>query len=386
MKNYKINPPLRILHLIYSHGIYGAEKYLQTLLPQLGKYGLECHLIFICPKRKVSSFKGYRDDLDKTGVKTTLLPVSSKVSFLLTARLVFNYLKSNNIKIIHSHLFSADFIAALIKKVFFKKLIILSSKHGYEEKYLVRYGLGDKKIPRNLYYYISKAVNKKINYSFAVSQAMSDLYETLKHGKSKMKFIHHGINPIHVEGKPVYISGDPKIIIIGRLSEMKGHRYLINAFTFIIQKFPKSKLIVLGEGPEKQKLINLAEKLGIRQHIEFAGFKNPAAYMPQCKIIVLPSLFEPFGLVYIESFAMKIPVIAFDTPAANEIIEDNKTGILVEKENVQQLAEKIIYLLSNPEKREQIVENAYKKYETYYNADRMVKETVEWYRTVLTNV
>src|SRR6185437_11552005 len=95
------------------------------------------------------------------------------------------------------------------------------------------------------------------------------------------------------------------------------------------------------------------------------------------------SLYESFGLVYIESFASRIPVVAFKTDTASEIIEDNKTGILVEKENVKQLAKKISELLSNPDKRQQIIENAYKRFETYYNVERMAKETAEWYRAVL---
>lgn len=374
---------MRILHLIYTSGIYGAEKYLHTLLPELKKYDIESHLLFICPKNSISSLQEYCDEMNEAGIKTTLLPTTSQMSFLLTARIIFRYLKSNNIQIVHSHLFSADFIAVFIKKLYFKKLIILSTKHGYEETYLVKYGLGNKKIPQNIYYHISRAVNNRIDYSFAVSRAISNMYELLKQGKSKMKYIHHGISPLPLYIKQAFVEGTPKLIIVGRLSEMKGHEYLINALPKVIKQFPQLKLIVLGEGALKEKLKNLAKSLTVQNHIEFVGFAAPGAYIPQCEVMVLPSLFEPFGLVYIESFASKIPVIAFDTQAANEIIEDNETGILVHKIEAEALAEKIIYLLKSPEIRKKIIENAYNKYVTYYIAGRMARETSEWYQSVL---
>lgn len=374
---------MKILHLIYSSGIYGAEKYLITLLPELKKYDIDCHLLFICPKKSIPSLQEYCNEMNEKGIKTTLLPTSSQMSFLLTARIIFNYLKTNNIRIVHSHLFSADLIAVLIKKIYFGKLVILSTKHGYEEAYLVQYGLGNKMIPHNMYYFISRFVNKRIDNSFSVSQSISDMYELLKHGKTKMKYIHHGISPMPLSVKQAEVNGYPKIIIIGRLSRMKGHEYLIKALPAVIQKFPKLKLIVLGEGALKESLKKLAKSLNVHQHIEFAGFALPGSYIPQCEVMVLPSLFEPFGLVYIESFAAKIPVIAFDTQSANEIIEDNKTGILVEKEDIDALAHKIIYLLESPEERKRITENAYKKFQAYYNVERMAKETVEWYQSVL---
>lgn len=377
---------MRILHLIYTTGVSGAEKHLLDLLPDLKKHDINCELLCICLKKNIISLQEYCFQMNEKGVKATLLPITTKISFLNTARIICRYLKSNNIRIVHSHLFSADLIAVLIKKLYFKNLIILSTKHGYEEKYLVRYGLGNKKIRYNLYYFISWLVIKNVNHNLAISRAISEMYDYLKLGKSKMHFIHHGINIQPNNENRVQLPGEPKIIIIGRLSKMKGHEYLIKALPGILKKFPQLKLIILGIGPLKDELIKLAESINVLQHIEFVGFVSPNSYIFQCQVMILPSLFEPFGLVYIESFASKIPVIAFDTQAANEIIEHNVTGILVERENIHILANKIIYLLESPEERNRIVENAYIKFKAYFNVERMGKETAEWYHSVLKHV
>ena len=189
----------------------------------------------------------------------------------------------------------------------------MSTKHGYEEKYLLQYGLGNKKIRYNFYYFISRVINKRIDHNLAVSKTLSQLYSYLKLGDGKMKYINHGIRPNASGSHKLQLEGDPKIMIVGRLSEIKGHKYLLTAMPEVILKFPKIKLYILGLGPLKQQLYNKAKNLNILNNIEFAGFANPSDYTQECQVMILPSLFESFGLVFIESFALKIPVITFDT-------------------------------------------------------------------------
>ncbi|MDQ6843706.1 MAG: glycosyltransferase family 4 protein [Bacteroidota bacterium] len=377
---------MKILHLIYSSGIYGAEKHLLDLLPALKKEGINCELLFICPAQSIGSLQMYSNEMNAQGIKTALLPTKSKFFALATAKKIYRYLKSNDIKIVHSHLFSADLIAVLIKTFYSKKLVILSTKHGYEEKYLVQYGLGNKKIRYNPYYFISKAILKKTDHNLAVSSALSKLYSSIGLLKNRMKYIHHGINMQPSAPQKIGPEGYPKIMMVGRLSVIKGHIYIIEALPEVIKKFPGVKLLLLGDGPLKNKLINQAAALNVLDHIEFMGFANPEDYACQCQLMVQPSLFESFGLVYIEAFALKIPVVAFDAEAGNEIIENGETGILVPSKDVKALAESIIYLLESPGERNRIVANAYKKYLAYYNVERMGKETAEWYAAVLKNL
>jgi len=376
---------LRILHLIYTTGIAGAEKHLLYLLPELKKHDINCELLCICPNKNIASLEEYCAEMIGKGIKATLFTTTSKISYLRTSRKIYRYLKSNHIQIIHSHLFSADFIAVLIKRLFFNKLIVLSTKHGYEEEYLLQIGLGNKKIRYNFYYFISRWVLKQIDHNLAVSQAISDVYHFLKLGKHRMKYIHHGISMPTSTKKEMILKGNPKILMVGRLAQIKGHMYLIQALPQIIKKFPELKLILAGDGPMKDELIAKATSLNVLHHIEFVGFAPPKIYASQCQLMILPSLFESFGLVYIEAFALKIPVIAFDAEAGNQIIDNNETGILVPKKDSKALAEKIIYLLQSPHERNRIIENAYNKYLTYYNVERMAKETAEWYYSVLEN-
>ena len=142
------------------------------------------------------------------------------------------------------------------------------------------------------------------------------------------------------------------------------------------------KLNYLNE--KKEQLIKQAAALGIENNILFLGFQqDPYSYISQSDIMVFPSLLESFGLVIIEAFALKVPVVAFDAPAANEIISNGETGLLLPVFDSSALAEKIIYLLEDPAEGKRIAESGYLKYTSYYNTARMLKETAAWYRSVI---
>lgn len=371
---------MKILHLIYTSGPFGAEKHLLQLLPELKKHDIDCEAIFVCPRKNLADFKEYCNEMKDLGIKITLLPVTSKISLISSTYSIHKYLKKNQIKYLHSHLFSADFIAVAIKKNLQPHLVLFSTKHGYEENYLLQYGLGNKKIKRNFYYFISKYIIRSIDNNVAVSKTLSQLYTYLRLVKNEMKFINHGIKPNQQDPDKIQLVGNPRIMITGRLSEIKGHTYLLKALPQVITRFPDIKLYILGIGPLKDDLYQQAKDLRILDHIEFVGLVNPANYTSQCQAIILPSLFESFGLVFIESFALKIPVIAFDTVNGNQIIEDNLTGYLVQKEDANALAEKINSVLNSAEDRKKIVENAYQEFLDKYTVEKMAAETAKWYR------
>jgi glycosyltransferase involved in cell wall biosynthesis len=309
----------------------------------------------------------------------------SKKDFLSIAKKINNYIKQENISVVHSHLSNADLIAVLIKIIYNKKLFVISSKHGYDEKYLVKYSpeVNPHIIDRNVYYYFTKFLLKNIDVNLSISRAISDLYFNIKLAPAPYHYIHHGISKTSTVDSGIMVVPN-QLIIIGRLEKMKGHTFLLNAMPEIISQFPDIKLLILGEGAEKSNLEKQAKELEISNAITFMGFKpNPDLYIQQSEVIVLPSLFEPFGLVYIEAFSLKVPVVAFNVPASNEIIVDNETGLLAHKFDSKMLAQKIIYLLQNPDEKKRITENAYQKFLNYYTSERMVTATADWYKSVV---
>ena len=214
------------------------------------------------------------------------------------------------------------------------------------------------------------------------------MFVNLGLAKTKYPFIHHGI-AIEEFDKEFYRvecrKADPQLIIVGRIELFKGHHFLIDALPLVVEAFPAVKLLILGEGSEKNNCREQVIKLGLQDHVEFLGFKpHPYSYISHSDVIILPSLFEPFGLVYIEAFALKTPVVSFNTPAGNEIMTDNETAILVDRGDSRALAEKIIYLLKNPGIRNEMANKAYTKYKMSFTPEVMVKNTADWYLNLQT--
>lgn len=377
---------MKILHLIFSEQVAGAERYLLDLLPGLQAEGIECHLACVNPPADQHKFTGLFGELNGKGVKTILL--AGKVSsFYNIARQINKYLREHDIHYLHAHLFKSDILAVMVKKLFNRKIILLSTKHGYEERYCSNYHHYQGKIKYNLYYFISKYLNANIDKQFAVSKAMSDLYYDLKLTRQRLPFIHHGINVSALPGEndaATYRFAPHQLIILGRIEEVKGHTYLLEALPEVMKIFPGVKLLVVGNGTQKENLQKLAAEKGIENNVLFLGFQqNPQLYLINSDLMVATSLYESFGLVFIEAFAMNLPVIAFDAPAANEIIKDGETGLLVPVYDSMLLAQKIIHLLHNPAERNRLAENGHKKYVEYFNTARMVQDTAAWYRSVV---
>lgn len=374
---------MKVLHIIYTLGISGAEKYLKHLLPGLKQHGIEVHLITVCTKETHHLLTEFTADLNSQGVPASLID-SSKMKFIFAASEISKYCKKNNIGAIHSHLSNSDLIAVLVKKLFNKKMFLISTKHGYDERVLEVYEPGKTVAPRNFYYRVTKYLQDNIDKNIAVSKGISDLYYDFGLAAERFPVIHHGISI--PEFKPEdYAAACRKaavqLIIVGRIEQFKGHQYLIEAMAEVVKVFPDCKLLILGEGSAKAKIQEKVDRFRILANVDFLGFQpHPYSYISNSDVIILPSLFEPFGLVYIEAFALGVPVLAFDTPAGNEIIENNVTGIMVPKGSSAQLAEKMIILLQLKEERARLSQNAYNTYLEKFTTATMIENTARWYK------
>ncbi len=141
----------------------------------------------------------------------------------------------------------------------------------------------------------------------------------------------------------------PVIMGIGRLARQKGFETLIKAFYKVVQR-TEARLIILGEGKERDSLLNLIRYLGITDKVALPGFtSNPFAFLSRASCFVLSSAWEGSPNVLIEALALGIPVVATDCPTGpREILKNGRYGELVEVHNHNQMAEAILKVLSSP--------------------------------------
>ena len=171
---------------------------------------------------------------------------------------------------------------------------------------------------------------------------------------------------------------DGSALVIGifsRLDWWKGHELLFSAVKRISDKIPNNKLLflIVGDGPEKNKLIKLADFLGIRETIVFTGLRiDIPELMNLCDVIVNPSVKpEPFGRVVIEAMACGKTVIATDMGGHKEIITDGVDGLLVSP-NEDALANTILKATSDPELRSRIAASARAKVISHFDISHQI--------------
>jgi glycogen(starch) synthase len=150
----------------------------------------------------------------------------------------------------------------------------------------------------------------------------------------------------------------PCILGIGRLAREKGFDLLIEAFSFIAARYPNLALKIIGDGSERPVLEKQAIELGLKARVEFAGsIPNEVIpeYINRACLVVVPSRYqEPFGLVAVEAARMARPVVAANVGGLAEIVVDRETGLLVEMDNSRALADAIVFLVSQPERAEEM--------------------------------
>ncbi|MGL4403013.1 MAG: glycosyltransferase [Fusobacteriaceae bacterium] len=144
----------------------------------------------------------------------------------------------------------------------------------------------------------------------------------------------------------------PYILIAGALVQNKNHELLIKAFKKVADQIENINLLILGRGPLREELESLVKNLGLGERVKFKGLQqNPFPYIKKSKFFIQSSVQEGMPLVIMESMILGKAVISTRNNGSIEIMEDGKYGVLAEH-NPEDLGEKIIDLLQNPEKLE----------------------------------
>ncbi|MBT0159413.1 glycosyltransferase family 4 protein [Candidatus Bathyarchaeota archaeon A05DMB-2] len=175
------------------------------------------------------------------------------------------------------------------------------------------------------------------------------------------------------------------VLFVGRLVYEKGVHILVNAVPKILEKVD-AKFVIVGSGYMKEQLQNIVRSMRLEHKVLFAGFVDDATLLRLQKVAdvsVVPSLFEPFGIVALEAMAARSPVVVSDTGGLAEIVEHDVTGVKVYPNNTDSLAWGITRILTDEGFRRYIVENAYRKVQEKYDWEKIAQQTKRIYESVL---
>ncbi len=175
------------------------------------------------------------------------------------------------------------------------------------------------------------------------------------------------------------------VLYVGRLVYEKGVHILINAVPKVLAK-ADAKFVIVGSGYMQEQLSNIVKSMGLEHKVLFMGFldeENLQKLQKVADVSVVPSLFEPFGIVALEAMAAKSPVVVSDTGGLSEIVQHDVTGVKVYPNNTDSLAWGILKVLTDDNYARTIRGNAYRVIMENYDWDKIARQTRSLYEAVL---
>jgi len=190
-----------------------------------------------------------------------------------------------------------------------------------------------------------------------------------------------------MEFRRKYAADDEKIIYyVGRMTYEKGIQVLLNAAPQILRATGgKAKFVIIGGGDTHAMKVQ-AGRLGIWDRCYFTGFMSEEdlnKFQTIADCAVFPSLYEPFGIVALESFASKVPVVVSNAGGLPEVVQHNKTGITTYANDYNSLAWGILQVLQNPDYAQILVKNAYQDLKDRFRWGDLAKQTEAVYTHIL---
>ncbi len=269
-------------------------------------------------------------------------------------REILRQISKENYAIINPHWLIPQGSAAVIAKIITgKRVPIICTLHG-----------GDIFSLKGAFFeFLKRFTIKRLSSIVVVSHAMKETVVFLGADKKNVHVIPMGVD-LHNKFVPSNAEKNKRsILFVGRLVEKKGLMYLIDAFNNIQKKYPDSKLVIVGKGPEESNIRRQILKYGIESSVELLGAVThkelPGIYQSH-ELAVFPFIkdssgdMEGFGLVMVEAMGCGCAVIASDLPAVHDIIIDNETGLMVRQKEPEDLFNRISSLFDNRDTLERL--------------------------------
>lgn len=280
--------------------------------------------------------------------------------------------------LIHAHVALPDGFASMRVKAKYHKPLIVTI-HGQDLQVTLYRNAQCKK-------HLSE-VFEQADRMIVVSTKLKRIAQAEFGYSEKIAVINNGITPEKLRAEadnlpPTYRT----ILSVSNLVASKGIDLNLIAILKLVERHPKLKYVIIGDGPEMKILVELASNLGLAGRVEFLGrlpHDEVMDYMATADIFSLPSWREGFGVVYLEAMAHGKPVIACRGEGIEDVVINGETGLLAQPKDIDSLVEAIDFLLSNPDKARAIGERAKKLVLENYAWAKNTEKTIQVYKEVL---
>ncbi|GAB6194028.1 glycosyltransferase [Desulfocastanea catecholica] len=369
---------MRILHIIDSGGMYGAEVMLLNLVEEQIRQGLLPVIASIGahhPGEKPLEVEARKRDFPIEIFRMRPGPNFSGAFKIL------NYAKAIDCTLLHSHGYKGNILFGCIPKKI-RGLPLITTLHGWTST-------GTTLSRMRLYETIDSWTLSKMDAVVLVNKGMLTHSRVAETKNVKFHVVNNGISVEEPDAHPcaelrLEPKGGVNIVAVGRLSPEKGFDVLLRALARVVELGNDVSLVLFGEGRERRKLEELISQLGLHRRVKLPGYKRNVDATFSCfDLLVMPSLTEGLPITLLEAMRAKLPVIASRVGGIPNVIKDGVSGLLVEPANVEELAEAIKDLADSHSKRKKLAGKANLVFSQTYSAEIMAKSYRQIYAKIL---
>ncbi len=369
---------MRVAHVIKVTRISGAERHLLVLLSALRQRGVDAHLLILIEKDK--PMDDMASEAKERGIPLRRLTIQRDydLTLLLKIRRALREIKPD---LVHSHLIHADLYGLFAAKLAGVGVVI-SSRHNDDQ---FRF--------HPIWQRLSPLLWRLTKGGIAISGSIKDFMIEVEGAPSdKIAVVHYGLEHKWLADEELRAARqnlrrelrlEPDALLLGlvcRIVEQKGIAYALRAFQQIRQRFPIARLIIAGDGDLRAQLEALARELGIDEYVHWVGWRSDAhKLIGAFDVLLMPSLWEGFGLVLLEAMSRRVPVIASRVSAIPEVVIHGETGLLVGARDVDALANAMTRLLEDHALRQHMGLLGAARLEERFSVDRMASATLAVY-------
>lgn len=362
----------KVLHLISSNGLFGAEKVMLNLA--VGTNTNDYRPWVAALRSTHNPHIEVIEEATKQGVSTFIVDSRGRIDLGAVTKLA-RFIRENNIALLHTHNYKSNLIGLLAAKR--AGIPAVATVHGY---------IGSDRKAR-FYEALDRFI---LRYFDKVILVDKSLQRWFPNGNGKYTIINNGVGSIEIASSFAY-GETPRndrlssitIGTVGRLSEEKGHKYLIEAFAKLSKEYPIARLLIVGEGTLHNELKNLTIKLNIADKVTFTGYQNDVSpYYDSMDIYVSSSLIEHFPVSILEAMAAGKAVIATNAGGTTDLIKDGETGLLVETNSADVIYTALLKLIDNTSLRDKLAVSAKRYVAQNYSLDKMIDQYQKVYAEV----
>jgi glycosyltransferase involved in cell wall biosynthesis len=376
---------MKVVHIIDSGGLYGAEMVVLNLVEEQIKLGLRPTIASIGEKfidEKPLETAALKRDLP---VKKFRMSPGPNLSGALK---ILRFAKKENFDLLHSHGYKGNVLFGLIPSAV-RKLPLVATLHGYTST---------NKFSKNKFYEICDAFSLRfINAVVLVNKGMLSNPRLKDRKGINFHIVNNGIPLPDAFSNDQTLQSSTKVDehlinfckqgfaigTIGRLAKEKGYLYLIDALKILITKGIDARLVIIGEGGQRKSLENRVLECRLSDRILLPGYREEAKnYLPHFNVFAMSSLTEGLPITLLEAMQAKVPIVSTVAGGIPEVLAEGESGLLVEFCNSIALADAIERIYKDKNLSRALIEAAHHRVTTKYTSQAMAQKYTKIYHSL----